>query len=43
MTEKKCFYCKKEMAQVFDTRAGKKTGYLWKCKCMPKNMVMSIG
>ena len=47
MKEKKklyCLNCGKPMRQVKDRISGKYTGYIWRCsKCMPKNMVVSVG
>jgi len=39
-----CPSCGKPMEEVIDKIAGKKTGYLWRCKkCMPENVSISIG
>lgn len=38
-----CKTCGKEMTEIFDEIAGKFTGYLWRCECMPEGLVVSIG
>ena len=38
-----CANCLRPMQQVKDPIAKKYTGHLWKCKCMPKNLVLSVG
>lgn len=35
--------CGKKMYQIEDSIAKKKTGYLWRCSCMPKGVSLSIG
>lgn len=37
-----CLACGKKMKPVKDFIAGKITGYLWSCKCMP-GIILSIG
>ncbi len=39
----RCLNCNKPMVEVYDSIAKKKTGHSWRCSCMPKNMVISIG
>ncbi len=39
----KCLLCGKLIHEVYDKRAKAYTGYLWRCECMPKGMVISIG
>jgi len=31
----KCLNCGKKMFKVYDDIAGKFTGYLWRCECIP--------
>lgn len=38
-----CPNCHKPMRQVKDPIAKKYTGYLWRCKCMSKDTILSIG
>lgn len=38
-----CLNCGRELIEVKDPIAHKKTGHLFKCKCMPKNIRISIG
>jgi len=38
----KCLKCKKELTEIRDPIAKKKTGHLWKCSCMP-GVIISIG
>jgi hypothetical protein len=38
-----CPLCNKRMHEVVDSIAKKKTGHNFRCGCMPKGMVMSIG
>ena len=38
----KCFNCGKEMTQVKDSITKTFTGYNWKCKCMPKDMILTM-
>ena len=40
---KRCFNCGKKLKPVKDPIAKKYTGYLWRCKCMPKDANLSIG
>jgi len=35
--------CGKEMYEVEDSIAKKKTGYQWRCSCMPKDVVLMVG
>jgi len=42
MKKPKCLKCGKELISVTDPIAKKKTGYLWKCSCMPE-LIISIG
>ncbi len=39
----KCLTCGKEMYQVRDNKTNTYTGHLWRCDCMPKNMIISVG
>ena len=39
----KCLNCGRKMIEVKDPIAKKYTGHLWRCKCMPKGMIISIG
>lgn len=38
-----CPLCGKKMHEVIDSIAKKKTGHQWRCDCMPKGLVISIG
>ena len=40
---KKCPKCGNLMKPVKDPISHTYTGYLWHCKCMPKDAVLSIG
>lgn len=37
-----CIVCGEEMEEVVDTIAKKKTGHLWRCKCMPENVIVAV-
>ena len=39
----KCLNCGNPMRQVKDSIAKKYTGYQWRCKCMNKGVIISIG
>lgn len=44
INEKKvCFVCGKKMRNVRDNITGKVSPFLWRCKCMPKGVSLSIG
>ncbi len=38
-----CLICGRKMIEQIDMITKKKTGYIWWCKCMSKNMELSIG
>lgn len=38
-----CQNCGKRMIPVRDDVQKRVTGYLWRCKCMPEGLVVSIG
>jgi len=40
---KRCLNCGRKMKIVKDPITGKDSIYLWKCKCMPKDVYLSIG
>lgn len=35
--------CGKEMYEVEDSIAKKKTGHNWRCSCMPEGVILMIG
>lgn len=39
----KCLVCGKLMYIVKDSMTKTYTGYLWRCECMPKNIILSVG
>jgi len=39
----RCLVCGKAMHNVKDKRTGKMSKYLWRCECMPPNMILSVG
>ena len=40
---KKCLNCGKTLKEIKDKTADKKTGHIFKCSCLPKNVEISIG
>ena len=40
---KKCLNCGKTLKEIKDKIAGKKTGHIFKCSCLPKNVEISVG
>jgi hypothetical protein len=43
LAKHECLNCGQPMQPQYDSIAKKVTGYLWKCDCMPENIVLSIG
>jgi len=39
----RCHKCGKAMHNVKDQTTGKISKYLWRCKCMPPNIILSVG
>ena len=39
----KCLNCGRELVEVKDSIAKKKTGHMYKCRCTPKNVSISVG
>ena len=40
---KKCLNCRKTLKEIKDKITGKKTGHIFRCSCLPKNVEISIG
>ena len=38
-----CLNCGAIIVEVYDEIAKKFIGYSWKCSCLPKNVIISIG
>ena len=41
--KKRCISCGRWLEPVKDEVTGTYTGYVWKCKCLPKNIRIAIG
>lgn len=40
---KLCYRCGKKMKMQIDPITKKKSKYIWRCECMPKNVILSLG
>jgi hypothetical protein len=38
-----CGSCGSPMREVADPITGQKNGYLWRCDCMPEDLVLTVG
>ena len=41
--QQKCLNCGRVLIKIIDKIAGKKTGHIFRCSCLPKNVEISIG
>lgn len=41
--QNRCLSCGRKMFNVKDSMTGKISKYLWRCRCMPSDLVMSKG
>jgi len=39
----RCHHCGNAMHNVEDSRTGKLSKYLWRCECMPPDIILSVG